>query len=240
MREPKIDVSPDASALATRLAEWLVARIDATRGPFSLNLSGGSTPKRVYELLATENYRRKIDWERIHIFFGDERCVPMDHPDSNYRMAREALISKVAMPEENVHPVRTEDGTPADAAAAYDVTLKSYYGKSTLDIARPLFGVTLLGLGEDGHTASLFPGTAALDEREKWVVSVVGAKPEPRISMTFPALDSSAAVVFLVAGAPKREILARILAGDASLPASQVKPQGDFYVFCDEPALRGP
>ena len=236
MAKPQIDVSPDASALATRLADWLVARVEDTTGPFALNLSGGSTPKALYELLATELYRFKIDWKRIHVFFGDERFVPMDHEDSNFRMADQALLSKVPIPRENIYAVPTEDGTPKDAAATYAATLQRYYGKTTLDIARPLFAVTLLGLGEDGHTASLFPGTAALQEREKWVTSITGAKPEPRISMTYPLLDSSAAVIFMVAGAGKRDILDRVLAGDAALPASHINPQGDFWVFCDEAA----
>ena len=236
MPKPQIDVSPDAVSLATRYAEWLLERIEGSTGPFALNLSGGSTPKRLYALLATELYRTKIDWTRIHIFFGDERFVPMDHPDSNYKMAYDAMISKVPIPEENVHPVETGSATPEAAAAAYETTLKAYYGKTTVDIVRPIFDVTLLGLGDDGHTASLFPGTAALREREKWVTSITGAKPEPRISMTYPILDSSEAVTFLVAGAAKRPILDRVLQGDASLPATHITPAKDFLIFCDEDA----
>ena len=114
--------------------------------------------------------------------------------------------------------------------------MQSFYGKTTLDIPRPLFAVTLLGLGDDGHTASLFPGTTALSERQKWVTAVVGAKPEPRITMTYPVLESSAATIFLVAGAAKKPILDRVLAGDLDLPASHVRPQGEFYVFCDAAA----
>ena len=126
----------------------------------------------------------------------------------------------------------------ASHLADWLVALKDYYGADTLDPARPLFGVTLLGLGEDdGHTASLFPGTAALQERRRWVTSVVGAKPEPRVSMTYPALDSSAALIFLVAGAGKREKLAGLLAGDQSLPAAHIQPAGEFYVFCDAAAV---
>ena len=236
MPRPQLDVSPDALSLAIRTAEWLSERIENSTGPFAINLSGGSTPKRLYELLATEAYRLEIDWKRVHIFFGDERFVPMDHPDSNYRMAHEALLSKVPIPGENVYPVQTQSGTPEEAAAAYEETLKRFYGKTTLDLARPLFALTLLGLGEDGHTASLFPGTAALKERVKWVTSIVGAKPEPRISMTYPVLDSSAATIFLVAGAGKSAILDRVLAGDATLPATHIAPQGEFWVFCDEAA----
>ena len=236
MKDPRIEISPDPKALAAKLADFIVERFDSSKGPFSLNLSGGSTPKALYELMATEAYSRKFDWTRVHIFYGDERFVPMDHPDSNYRMTREALLSHVPIPEENVYPVETETGDPAGAAAAYEKTLKAYYGKDTIDPAKPLFDVTLLGLGDDGHTASLFPGTAALEERKKWVTSIIGAKPEPRISMTYPILASSAVALFLVAGAKKREILARLLAHDPALPSSHVEPDGDFYVFCDKAA----
>ena len=236
MTSPKIDVSPDATALAARMANWIVERIAGTTGPFALNLSGGSTPKRLYGLLAGEPYRGGVDWGRVHVFFGDERFVPHDHDDSNYKMADEAMIARVPIPRENVHPVRTDLASPEAAAADYEATLKAFYGKVTLDIPRPLFAFTLLGLGEDGHTASLFPGTAALDERVKWVTSITGAKPEPRISMTYPILDSSAVTVFLVAGAGKRDILKRVLDRDPALPASLIDPQGEFYVFCDEAA----
>ena len=237
MTKAKVEISPDKVSLAERFAEWLIARYEESTGRFVLNLSGGSTPKSVYELLATEVYRRKFDWQRIHVFFGDERFVPPDHPDSNYRMAREAMLSKVPIPAENVHAVPTTGRDPATGAADYEATLKRFYGKDTLDLARPLFSVTLLGMGDDGHTASLFPGNEALTERGQWVKAVVGAKPEPRITMTYPVLASSRAVVFLVAGAGKRAMLGRLLDGDRSIPAAQVETAGDLTVFCDEAAL---
>jgi 6-phosphogluconolactonase len=236
MTSPRIEIEPDVPTLAATLAEFIAQRFEDTAGPFTLNLSGGSTPKVLYSLLATEVYRRKFDWTRVHIFFGDERFVPQDHPDSNYRMARETLLSHVPIPEGNVHPVDTAAATPEEAARAYESDLKRHYGKETLDLARPLFSLTLLGLGEDGHTASLFPGTAALDERQKWVTAVIGAKPEPRITMTYPALASSQCVVFLVAGAGKTAMLTRLLARDPALPASHVEPVGSLYVFCDDAA----
>ncbi len=240
MSELKVEVRPDKESLSECLADWIVERFQASNGPFALNLSGGSTPKRLYEVLASDIVRTKIDWQRVHLFFGDERFVPHDHPDSNYRMVREALIRHVPIPEENVHAVETALPTPEDAAAAYERTLKTFLGKETLDIWRPLFAVTLLGLGEDGHTASLFPGTAALRERDKWVTAVVGAKPEPRITMTFPVLDSSRDVVFLAAGEGKRAMLKKLLARDPSIPASSVASQGECLVFCDEAALDDP
>jgi 6-phosphogluconolactonase len=236
MTRPRIEIRPDPAALFTSLADFIVQRFEDSTGRFGLNLSGGSTPKALYELLATEPYRRKFDWERVHIFFGDERYVPMDDKDSNFRMARDALLSHVPIPEENIHPVETEKGQPADAASAYEATLKAYYGKDTLDISRQLFQITLLGLGEDGHTASLFPGTNALAERSAWVTSIIGAKPEPRISMTFPVLASSDAVVLLVEGAKKRAILQRVLDGDPALPAGRIEAQRDYFVFCDDAA----
>jgi 6-phosphogluconolactonase/glucosamine-6-phosphate isomerase/deaminase len=153
-------------------------------------------------------------------------------------MAREAMLAHVPIPAANVHAVPTTDTTPEAAADAYAATLKTFYGSETLDPSRPLFAVTMLGLGEDGHTASLFPGTAALDERVAWATSVVGAKPEPRITMTYPVLDSSAALLFLIAGDGKEKMLRALEAGDPSLPASHVQPVGEFYIFCDKAAAR--
>jgi 6-phosphogluconolactonase len=236
MARADLDVSADLDALAARMAGWLVEEIAGTTGPFALNLSGGSTPKTLYKLLATEPYRAAIDWQRVHIFFGDERFVPKDHPDSNFRMANEAMISHIPIPAENVHPVETESGTPEEAAAAYERTLQAFYGQITFDPARALFAVTLLGLGDDGHTASLFPGTQALLERDAWVTSIIGAKPEPRISLTYPCLESSGTVAFMVAGAAKHAMLKRVMDKDPALPASHVETAGRLVVFCDEAA----
>jgi 6-phosphogluconolactonase len=236
MPRPDLDVTADPDELAARIGTWLVQQIGASTGRFALNLSGGSTPKKLYALLATEHYRRAVDWERVHLFFGDERFVPQDHPDSNYRMTRETLISRVPIPAENVHAVDTSAASPEAAAAAYERTLQDFYGKTTLDLARPLFAVSLLGLGDDGHTASLFPGTSALLEKDRWVTAVIGAKPEPRITLTYPALASSGTVAFLVAGAAKHAMLTRLMDKDPALPASQVETAGRLIVFCDEAA----
>jgi 6-phosphogluconolactonase len=122
---------------------------------------------------------------------GDERFAPPDHRDSNFRMAREALIDHAPIPAAQVHPIPTNSASPEEAASLYEATLQGFYGSKTLDPEGPLFGVTLLGLGEDGHTASLFPGTKALDKRDAWVTSSIGVKPEPRISLTYPPLQSS-------------------------------------------------
>lgn len=235
-----LDVSADTAALAERVAEWLVERIAAKPGRFALNLSGGSTPKRLYALLASHAFRGDIDWSRLHLFFGDERYVPWTDADSNHRMVEEALLDHVAIPAENVHGIPTEGLTPDAAARACEADLKAFYGAEALDPSRPLFDVTLLGLGPDGHTASLFPGTPALDERARWAVPVIGEKPPPqRITMTYPALESSAVVAFLVAGADKHEMVARIRGGDASLPAGRIAPVGETIWFLDRAAAEG-
>jgi len=228
--------SPDA--LAQRAAEWLTERATAAAGRFAVALSGGSTPRRLYELLAAAPFRDRLPWPRIHLFWGDERFVPPDHPDSNFRMADDAMIKHVPIPPANVHAIPT-DGTPADAARRYEQTLQAFYGSAALAPGRSLFDVTLLGLGPEGHTASLFPGTAALDERSTWVTSVIGAKPEARITLTYPALESSRAVAFLVAGAEKHDILGRVREGETALPAGRLRPQGELWWLTDRAAETG-
>jgi 6-phosphogluconolactonase len=231
-----LEVCPDAEALAQRAADWLVGVVGGRGDRVTVALSGGSTPRRLYELLTEPPRRDRMPWERIHWFWGDERFVPRDHPDSNYRMVREAMLSRVAIPAGNIHPVPTVGLDPEEAARAYERELQAVHGSDRLDPARPLFDVTLLGLGSDGHTASLFPGTSAVEERRRWVVAVVGAKPEPRISLTFPALDSSANLAFLVAGEGKRAALARVLAGDRTLPAARLRSVGRLWFFFDRAA----
>lgn len=230
-----IEVLANPGALAERAAAWLTGRVAAKRNSFSLALSGGSTPKRLYQVLAMPPWRDRMPWTRVHLFWGDERFVPPGHPDSNQRMAREAMIARVSIPAANVHPVPT-DGTPEGAARRYEAELRAFAAKRD---GEPLFDVQLLGLGPDGHTASLFPGAPALSEREGWVVAVVGAKPGARITLTYPALANSAEVAFLVAGAEKRAALRRLLEGDAALPAAGVRPAGPVTVFADR-AVAGP
>ncbi len=235
--EPIIDIAADAEDMAMRAALWLATRIVVATEPFALNLAGGSTPKRVYELLASAAFKSYIDWNKVHLFWGDERFVPVDDKDSNYRMVREALIAHVPIPPANVHRVPVEAGTPEKAAALYEADLQHFYGANALDPARPLFDVTLLGLGPDGHTASLFPGSKALDERKSWTVAVIGAKPEARISLTYPALEASAAILFLVAGEEKRAALAGVLAKDPALPAARVETEAPVLWFVDRAAV---
>ena len=230
-----VDIQADGDAVARRVAEWVLARALATTGRFAWCLSGGSTPKTTFALLATDEFRTRFPWDRTHLFFGDERFVPHDHPDSNYRMAREAMIAHVPIPDAQVHPWQT-NVDPEHSALHYADTLKRFYGADRLDAARPLFDVTFLGLGEDGHTASLFPGVAALAEHTAWTAAVIGAKPEPRLTLTYPVLDSSHAVAFLAAGQGKRDILGRALAGDTALPAVGVHPVGELFWFTDKAA----
>src|SRR6266481_2328421 len=178
-KKPRIDVSPHPEALAGRVAQWIADLASHSMGPFAVCLSGGSTPRRFYQLLAEPPLRDVMPWERIHWFWGDERFVPWDHPDSNYGMVRSAMLARVPAPLQNIHGIETA-GTPPDAARAYERVLKSYYGAEALDPARALFDVEILGLGPDGHTASLFPGTSVLGERDRWVAEVIGARAEPR------------------------------------------------------------
>ena len=205
----------------------------SANGPFRVSLSGGSTPKALYGLLASDEFRGRFPWQLVSWYWGDERFVPHDHPESNYRMAREAMLAKAPVPPENIHPVPT-DGIPEDAAP--ERVLQQAYGAKALDPARPLFDLTLLGLGPDGHTASLLPGDPVLEERSRWVAVVAHGRPEIRITMTYPAIESSRRVAFLVAGREKASILRAIRAGDSQVPAARVRPIGELFWFVDRAA----
>jgi 6-phosphogluconolactonase len=226
----------DAETLAHGVAEWLCGLAQASNRAFAISLSGGSTPRRLYECLAAPPIAARFPWSRVHWFWGDERFVPHDHPDSNYRMARIALLSRASVPKDNIHAVLTEGLSPEQSAAAYETTLKRFYGAHKLAPDRPLFDVTLLGIGDDGHTASLFPGQAALRETQRWAIAVIGAKSEPRITLTYPALDSSRDVAFVVTGKEKRNAVARAQAGDRATPAAGVRPVGRLHWFTDRAA----
>ena len=226
----------DTEALALNAAEWLCALAQASDRKFAVCLSGGSTPRLLYERLATLPFASRFPWGRVHWFWGDERFVPHNDSESNYRMAHEAFLSRVPVPADNIHAVMTEGLSPEQAAAAYEATLKRFYGADVLAPNRPLFDVTLLGIGEDGHTASLFPGQPALQEDRRWAVAVIGAKPEPRITLTYHSLDSSRDVAFLATGKAKRDIVARAQAGDRTIPAGTICPNGRIHWFTDRAA----
>jgi 6-phosphogluconolactonase len=237
MKVATVEVLPDAEAVARAAADWLIERaMERPEETFAVALSGGSTPRRLYELLAEPPRRDRLPWARAHWFWGDERFVPPGDPKSNFRMARLAMLAAAPVPEGHVHPVPTVGTTPQEAARAYQRELVGFYGASRLDPARPLFDATLLGLGPDGHTASLFPAAAALDERDDWVVAVTGAQPEKRITLTYPALESSRHVAFLIVGADKRAAFARLRRGDAAIPAARLRPVGGVQVFVDSAA----
>lgn len=227
---------PDAETTARAAAEYLVGLVEGvpTRR-LAVCLSGGSTPQRLYALLAGPDFRDRLPWERIDWFFGDDRAVPHDDPLSNVRMAREAFGD--AIPEARFHPIPTEAGAEA-GAHAYAAVLRGFYGSDHLDPKRPLFDLVLLGLGSDGHTASLFPGKPAVAEREAWVVAVPEAGMEPfipRVSLSFPALASSRSTLFLVNGAGKRDPLSRLAAGE-DLPAGRVWSVGEVRWYVDRDA----
>jgi 6-phosphogluconolactonase len=235
----QVEVAQNPEALARRAAQWIIDLAADSQGRFAISLSGGSTPRRLYQLLAESPFREAMPWDRVHWFWGDERFVPWEHEDSNYRMVRAAMLARAPIPPQNIHGISTT-GTLGDAVRGYERVLKSFYGSESLDPDRPLFDVQVLGLGPDGHTASLIPGTSALDERDRWVAEVIGARPEPRITLTYPALESSRHTAFLVAGPDKREILARALAGDQALPAARVRPTGELLWFVDAAARPEP
>ena len=232
---PKLERSPDADTLAQRVARWLQEQARRTTDRFSLALSGGSTPRHLYEILAEPPYRDSFPWDRTHIFWGDERFVPPDDKLSNVRMAREALLNHVPIPPENIH-TPPHEGSAEDSAAAYQRTLQQYYGSDTFSPGRPLFDVTLLGLGDNGHTASLFPDTQSLKENTAWFIAVRENVPQPRLTLTYPAIAASRCVAFLVAGANKAAVLKRVLDGDKSLPASQITASEQLLWFVDAEA----
>jgi 6-phosphogluconolactonase len=230
----RMEVVKDAGALAQRVAEVIAGRLKSVKAPFRMVLSGGSTPRAAYQLLA----KMDIDWSCVELFFSDERFVPPDDPDSNYRMVRETLL---AGPD--VNPLKLlaipTDGSPQSAADRYDETLRQQYGASQLEPDVPLFHLTLLGLGDDGHTASLLPGQPVLKERSRWAALVPEGRSEPRITLTYPALESSELIIFLVSGAAKRDALAQVRGGEAgggALPAGGLKPRGDVLWLVDAEA----
>jgi len=232
-------VFENAEAVAEHAADWLCAATRSCEHDFAICLSGGSTPKRFYQCLASEPFVSRFPWNRSHWYWGDERFVPHDHPDSNYRMAFDALFSRVPVSEDRIHPIPTEGLTPEQSAVAYQTLLRSSYEEERLDQNRPLFDVTLLGVGENGHTASLFPGSVALQEQRRWVLPIVGAGREPRITLTYPALNSSRKIAFLVVGANKKDVLAKIRTGDREMPAARIQPVGDLLWFVDQAAMSG-
>src|SRR5438445_5443403 len=219
-------VLPSAAALADATAARFVAAAEdaiASRGQFIVALSGGSTPRDTYRQLATEALVSRVMWSRVQVLWGDERCVPPDHMESNYRMARDTLLDRVPVPAANVHRIHGEDD-PATAAGVYETTLRALLRTP----AGARIDLVLLGLGEDGHTASLFPGSAAAREQTRWVMAARAAAASMwRITLTPAAINAAAAAMFLVSGAAKAGILRRVLEGTRrpqDLPAQAIAP----------------
>jgi 6-phosphogluconolactonase len=231
----------DPTALAATAAEHVLARIAANNGRVAICLTGGSSPRQLYQLLATEPYRSRIPWQRVHWFIGDERFVPADDPLNNMSMARGIFLDSCA-PAANIHPIPTATADPADpdrGAALYEQELQSFYGADTLDDARPLFDLVLMGVGPDGHTASLFPDNPALDEAARWVVGVHKANVEPfvpRVTLTLPTLASCHKMLFEASGREKRAILTRLFAGE-NLPANRARSTGETVWLVDRAAI---
>lgn len=228
----RLEVFDTPDALASSVADWFTDLARAAPGRFIVSLSGGSTPKRLYERLATPAVRDRFPWDKVIWTFGDERFVPPDDPASNYRMVRQALFDHVPVPPALIHPFQTTGTTPEASAEAYERVLRGLAGAGN----GPVFDLTFLGLGDDGHTASLIPGEPVTRERTKWVAPVPHGRENIRLSLTFPLLDRSRRAAFLVTGGGKRAILDRILSGDRDLPAGQVKPDGELIWFADREA----
>jgi 6-phosphogluconolactonase len=237
-RHPEVIVVADADALARVAAERILARLRRTSDRLAVCLAGGSTPECLYELLAGEPYRDAVPWNHVHWFWGDDRFVPHDDPRSNSGMARRLLLDRVPAPSGNIYPIPTSAGNVEEAARRYETELRRFYGAEQVLPGHPLFDIVLLGLGPDGHTASLFPGHAELEEKVHWVVGVpqAGLEPSvPRVTLTLPTLASTREMLFLVSGPSKRQILTRVLAG-ADLPAARAYSDGELVWLVDRDA----
>ena len=219
-----------AQAVAEQIVQSAVLSIQLT-GKFALGLSGGNTPRALYQLLATEPYAARIDWTAVEIFFGDERCVPPDDADSNFRMATEALLDHVPIPYDRIHRLRGEID-PEQAAIEYDILLNDHFGKDGLDL-------TLLGMGDDGHTASLFPqGPELLDTTSLALETVAPKAPHPRVTLGLAALRACPDLCVVVTGQPKGSVLRRVLDGDRTLPLTLALENRDATLFLDAACAR--
>ncbi len=232
-------IFPDLDSLSRAAMDETLAIIRdavAQRGRFAIALSGGHTPAKMYELWAATPYRDQTPWDRVHLFWGDERYVAQDDPLSNFRMTHETLISRVPIPPANVHPMSTLPGPPEKSAEAYEQELRKFFGA-----APPEFDLQLLGLGPEGHIASLFPGAPALEEKQRWVMAVEApAKPPQRLTLTPVVLNRGRNTFFLVAGKDKREIISALRnepdSKPSQYPAGRIRPAGRVLWFLDQAA----
>ena len=240
----ELRVVPDAPSLfhaaAAEFASAAAASIE-TKGSFSVALSGGSTPRGMFALLAGDGFRGQVRWDRVFFFWGDERHVPPDHADSNFRMAREALLSHLTLRDDQVFRIHGENPDAAAAAYEYEGTVRQYFGWA--DGQFPRFDLVLLGMGPDGHTASLFPGTKALlDQTRVVIANWVGKFNTHRITLTAPAINTAARVLFLISGEDKAPALKAVVEGPlepSQLPAQLIQPRnGSLHWLCDRAAAQ--
>ncbi len=230
-----VEVLPDKAALIQRSLELVLTKMQdaiAQRGICTIALSGGSTPKPLYEQLGQHN----LPWDKIHVFWGDERYVPVTHPDSNEGMARKAWLDQVPIPAANIHAMPTASGDPEQDARQHEAELQAFFHIQPGGF--PILDIILLGMGDDGHTASLFPYTDALQVRDR-LVTVGNKDGQPRITFTAPLINQARTVIFVVAGASKRPALEQVFAatGDAeNYPSRLIQPQGELWWLLDQAA----
>jgi 6-phosphogluconolactonase len=241
---PGVRVYPDPAGVARAAAQEFAGcsrRCLAASSAFHAALSGGSTPRTLFRVLASQEFRSSIDWARVHFYWSDERCVPPDHPDSNFGMAQRELLSQISIPPGNLHRIPAEQPDVARAARDYEEILRRNLPLNAQGF--PRFDLIFLGMGPDGHTASLFPGVEGTDESSRWVIAPFIEKFHAnRITVTFPVLNAAHRVIFLVTGAEKIEALRAVLGGPSvrPLPAQQVTvPNGERIFLVDEAAAAG-
>ncbi len=235
----QIRIFPDLSILSAEAAKFFVRLAAASvrkEKRFSVALAGGSTPRTLYHLLASAEYREQIPWRETHLFWGDERCVPPSHSDSNYRMVQETLLTKVPIPFENIHRMQGEVD-PENGARIYEQELREFFSGESI----PIFDLVILGLGKDGHTASLFPGSLSLEEEERLVVPAAPTEVKHhRLTFTLPVINQAGTILFLAAGKEKAEVVSQIFQETKDfdrIPARRVKAlNGELYWFVDDKA----
>ena len=236
----EILIAQDLEAISTEAARMfmnLSEKYIQASGRFVVALSGGTTPKRLYQILASVQYQKNIDWSNVHIFFVDERFVPLDHPDSNFGLIHETLLQGISLPTENIHPINTCCSSPAVSAKNYEADIENFFEIDAKHIF-PQFDLIVLGIGEDGHTASLFPNSRVLSDKERLAVAVQSRKRQHRrITLTLPVLNSARNIVFLVSGKRKASIMKKVLMLRVkSLPASLINPDHGKYLFSTDKA----
>ena len=236
----KVNVYKTIELLNQTLAEDILSLCQAcieNHGTFHIALAGGGTPKKLYQLISSDTFREKYPWENIHVYFGDERCVPADHEDSNYRMANEALLTKVPVPVENIHPIHIDVDNVAASADRYNDELITCLPN---DQGTPKFDLILLGIGDDGHTASLFPGTPILQQMKKYVDAVYVEKFNGwRISITYPVINTAANIYLLATGDGKARIVKSVMFDEPPAepyPIQRIQAQGNLYWYLDDTA----